>query len=128
MTAPTTAFATLSTAIKPLLPTGWKLVGYEDTIDEPDTTTVVLKLRSVQRLPAAPRGAYLTEWVVTVISSHSDPEKADPGLFDGLINFLDDLDTADGLDWLGWTTAQKVIDSGRLAYDITIQTTTTKGA
>lgn len=125
MTAPVTAFAMLADAIKPLLPKSWHFVGYEDAVDDVDRITVVLKLQEVQRMPEAPLGAYLTSWIVTVTDPHTDPAKADPSLFDAVIDLLDDLDD---LSWLRWTSAKKVLDNDRYAYDITIQTSTTKGS
>jgi hypothetical protein len=126
MTVPITAFGMLADALRPLIPAAWHFVGYEDSIDDPDRVTVIVKLSSVQRFPAAPEGAYRAEWVVTIIDPHTDPAKADPFLFDALIDFLDDLDTAPDLEWLGWTSAEKVLDSGRFAFDITIHTITRK--
>lgn len=119
-------FTTLSTALATLIPNTWTLVEFEQTesTPPPDVTTVELKLRTVRRLPAAPRGNYEVEWVVTITSPYTSRETADPQLYDDLIAFLLDLDTTEGLTWLGWTEATKTVgaDLDRLAYDITVTT------
>lgn len=124
MSTPETTFSMLANLIKPLLPKSWHFVGYEDAVDDPDRVTVVVKLRTIERLPSAPAGGYLVEWVVSITAPNTDPGKADPALFDAVLGLVDDLD---GIPWLRWSTAQKVLDNDRFAFDITIQTTTTKG-
>lgn len=121
------AHATLANAIRAGVPATWRIVDHERDTDEPDATapaTVTIKLDSVRRLPEAPAsGVYLAAWTLTIATPHTDPERADPEVFDRLLELVDHLD---GLDWLRWTTAQKVLAGGRYAFDITIETQTTR--
>lgn len=122
------AYTTFRDTIRQMMPSGWRLVGYEPVQDLPDVTSVTIKVREVRRLPASPIAAYQVDWVVTITSPHPSRETADPNLFDDLIDFLLALDAAPDLKWLGWTEAVKTVgdDNERLAYDITITTHTKK--
>lgn len=124
-------YQTVRNAIEALLPDGWEFTGYEPAdADLPDVTGLTLKLRTVSRLGVAPIGAYQTEWILTVTSGETSRETADPKLADDLVDFLLTLDETPNLSWLSWTSATKVIgdDYVRLAYDITLTTTTQKEA
>ena len=118
------AYQQMKEALEGLIPTGWKFTAFEPLEDLPDVTGLTMKVRTVQRHPAAPRSQYQVDWVLTITSSATSRKSADPQLFDDLITFLFALDTTPGLTWLGWTEATKAVgdDYERLAYDITIQT------
>lgn len=120
------AYQTLKDAVAGVLPAGWTLIDHEPLGDLPDVTSVTLKVRTIARLPAAPLGHYRVDWILTVTSSFTSRETADPALFDDLIDFVGALDTIG--PWLGWAEATKTVgdDLERLAYDITITTHTTK--
>jgi len=117
-------FQTVADAISGVLPDGWKFTGFEPSADLPDVTSVTLKVRSVRRLPAAPIGHLEVDWILTVTSPYPSRERADPQLFDDLLDFIAALDTIPG--WFAWTEANKTVgdDLDRLAYDITIRTNT----
>lgn len=119
-------YETVSAAIKAVLPDGWQFLAYEAPNEgAPDTTSVTLKIRGVNRLPAAPIGSLLIDWVLTITTEYPDREVADPELFNDLLEFLAALDEIE--PWLAWTTAEKALnEAGRLAYDITLQTQTKK--
>lgn len=120
------AYTTFADAVESVLPAGWQLLKFETPLGPGavDATTVELKVRDVNRLPAAPLGQYQVDWVVTVVTEYPDREVADPALFDNLMDFLAALD---GLGpWMAWTTATKSLnEDGRLAYEITVRTHTT---
>lgn len=123
------AYQTLKTVLENILPEGWGFKGYEPIDETPDAVTLTMKVRSVTRLPAAPLGGYQVTWVLTITTDLPSRESADPELFDDLIDFLSVLDTDPSLSWLGWSNAEKVAageEFDRLAYDITLITTTTK--
>ncbi|MDR7113884.1 5-formaminoimidazole-4-carboxamide-1-beta-D-ribofuranosyl 5'-monophosphate synthetase [Microbacterium trichothecenolyticum] len=118
------AYQQMKAAIEGLLPDGWKFTAYEPLDDLPDVTGVTMKVRSVQRLPAAPMAKFQVDWVLTVTSPYTSRESADPQLFDDLIEFLIALDEANGgIPGLGAIESTKTVgdDFERLAYDITVQ-------
>lgn len=113
-----------------ILPDGWKFTDYEPANEElPEVTLLTLKIRSMNRLPAAPLGAMQIDWVLTITSGITSRESADPALAEDVYDFLVLLDSTPGLSWLSWTNATKVTASDtydRLAYDITLTMTTNK--
>lgn len=118
------AYTQVKDAIEALVPTGWKFTGYEPLEDMPDVTGLTLKVREVRRLPQAPIGHVSVDWILTITTSYTSRETADPTLFDDLIDFIVALDAEPDLSWLAWTSATKTVgdDLERLAYDITLQT------
>ena len=120
------AHGLLASTIKPLVPADWRIVGVERTLDELEAgvVSVVIKLDSIRRMPEAPNsGCYRAGWTVTVVQPHADPELADPAIFDACLELVAALD---GIPWLAWTTAQKALEAGRFAFDITVETITTR--
>ena len=122
------AYAVMKAAIEGIMPDGWKFTAYEPLSDMPDVVGVTMKIRRVSRLGPAPAGLYQVDWILTITSPNTSRESADPQLFDDLLEFLTALDEAEGLGGLGWTSAEKTVgdDYERLAYDITIQTESTR--
>jgi hypothetical protein len=119
---PDGAHKLLATTLRELVPAAWRIVPVERNVDELDATTVVIKLDSVRRIPEAPKsGRYFATWTVTVATPHIDPTLGDPDIFDSLLALLDALEL---VDWLEWTAAQKVVESSRYAFDITLDTIT----
>jgi hypothetical protein len=119
------AHGQLADALKPLVPAAWRIVGVERDLDELEAgvVTVVIKLESIARIDAAPNtGRYWAGWTVTVVQPNADPELADPAIYDACLELVAALDE---LDWLRWTRAQKVLEAGRYAFDITLETITT---
>lgn len=118
------AYEQVKEALEALIPGTWKFTAFEPLEDMPDVTGLTMKIREVRRHPAAPRSQYQVDWVLTITSSKTSRESADPELFDDLITFLFALDTTPGLTWLAWMGATKTVgdDYERLAYDITLQT------
>lgn len=120
-----TAHALIADTLRPLVPASWRIVGVERDLDELEAgaVSVVIKLDSISRLPEAPRsGRYLVGWTITVVQPHVDPEQADPAVYDACLQLVAELD---GLgSWLRWTTAQKALEAGRYAFDITVESIT----
>jgi hypothetical protein len=96
---------------------GAHIIAYQDAVDVLDRITIMFKQLSLSPLPAAPRGAYRFDFVLTVCSPALDPQHAELELDDFVPSLLGDLDT---LDWFAWDTAEKVLGPGALglAYDI----------
>lgn len=123
------AYQQVKSALEVILPAGWKFTPWEPLEDLPDVVGLTMKVRNISRLPAAPIGAYQVDWVLTITAPTVSREGTDPTLFDDLILFLKELDDPDnGLSYMGWTEATKVVgdDLERLAYDITVRTHTNK--
>lgn len=111
----------LAEAITARVPAGWRVIDHERELDELDAITVQIKLDTVTRLPASGPGVYLVGWTVTVVTPWSDPGRADPAVYDALLELVAGLDD---LEWIRWTQAQKVLDAGRYAFDITLESLT----
>jgi hypothetical protein len=113
----------MKAALETILPDGWGFTAFEPLQDLPDVTSLTMKVSEIRRHPAAPLSNYQVDWVLTITTSYTSRETADPQLFDDLINFLFALDNTRELSWLAWSEAKKVVgdDLERLAYDITIQ-------
>ncbi len=91
------------------------VITVEDNKDVLDRMTVMVKQRTLTRLPEAPRGALRVEFVVAVTHPATDPAVSEPELDDFVPAVLSELSE---LDWFGWTTAEKVLDGQNLSYDI----------
>lgn len=117
------AHALLADTLRPLVPADWRIVDVERAVDELDAVTVVIKLDTITRPREAPNsGRYMVGWTVTVMQPHADPDRADPAVYDACLELVAALD---GITWLTWTTAQKVLAGDRYAFDITVETITT---
>lgn len=126
------AYEDMKTAIAAVLPDGWKFYDYEPIEERPDVTSVSMKIRTVQRLAAAPMAKFQVDWVITITSPYTSRETADPQLFDDLMEFLIALDESQGgIPGLGAVEATKVVADEfeqRLAYDITVQSEAERAA
>lgn len=110
-------------ALTPVLPGSWELVPTQRTVDTLSHPIVQLSQISIRRDPNAPQSsALLTTFTLTVVDPLTDPERAEDNLDDEVLTLIFALD---GLGWLRWTDATKVIwQDSHLAYDITIETLT----
>lgn len=118
------AHGLLADTLRPLVPASWRIVGVERNLDELEagTVSVVIKLDSIRRIPEAPNtGRYRAGWTITVVQPHADPELADPAVYDACLALVAALD---GIEWIAWTSAQKALEGGRFAFDITVETIT----
>lgn len=115
--------------LKPLLPRAWSLVPYTRVPDAINRTTVIVGLRSIERLPEAPMASHVTEYVVTIASPAADPAQADEDLDDDIADLLHALDMLrddSGRPILRWTRAERaVLSDTYLAFDITVNVITT---
>jgi hypothetical protein len=107
---------TLLAAITAAVPEGTHVIPFQDNMDVPDRITVMFKQMSITPLAEAPRSGYVFNYILTVVSPAVDPSVAEEEL-DGFVPAM--LGDLDGLDWFAWSTADKVLSQGQLAYDIT---------
>jgi hypothetical protein len=113
----------LGAALKPLLPSTWLLVTSEKNLETMSKITVVLHQQRIAPLPAAPMGAHTVSIVAQIISPLDDRERAERQLDDPINAFVHVLDE----NGFAWTSAEKVsTEDGHLAYDVTIDVTSTK--
>jgi hypothetical protein len=109
--------------LRPLLPRAWRIVPSQQTVlDTLSTTTVILKQLRMERHPAAPQGAHLVHFVVTIASPLPATEKAEDDVDDKINTLLHAIDSLG----IAWTSAEKVLSDQSLAYDITLSLTSTK--
>ncbi|MFC5930206.1 hypothetical protein D6T64_05640 [Cryobacterium melibiosiphilum] len=119
-----TAREQLVTALTAVIPRTWKLVPYQDNLDTLDRVTLVLKQSTISKAPAAPQGAHIVSYLLTLVTPETDAQKAELAL-DALVDEL--LFMLDGITWLTWDTATKVqFSDSNMAYDITVEALTRK--
>ena len=109
--------AAVTDALKPILPTDWKLVSYQTNLDTISQPVVVLKLETVERHPQAPNGARLITYTLTVIEPKTAPGPADDALDHKLVVLLDAIDATPGLRW---SKAQRVATDTNPAFDVSL--------
>lgn len=111
----------LAAALKPLLPKRWRLIERLEEKDEVDKTTVRLKHLGIERSPAAPTRVHDNRFVVTITSAVAGTIAEDQ-LDDDVSALLHALDSAH----ITWTSAEKVVDNNKLAWDITVMLPTVR--
>jgi hypothetical protein len=112
-------------AIKPLLPKSWRFIEQQQNLDTIDQVTVILILQDIAPAPAAPRGALLARYTLTLIEPKVDPARAEKALDDLILELVQALA---GVPNLVWTTATRALFGENQAYDITLEVTTKIGA
>lgn len=119
--APRAQLAAFLSAVD-VLPANWRIVPYSRNIDKFEVPIVMLKQESFERHPTAPR-THLVNFTLTIVTPHSDTEKAEDDLDDNVTLLLHTFDALG----LQWKTAQKVLfDDQHLAYDIPVSITSQK--
>lgn len=107
------------------LPATWRVVAAKRSIDPPVKTTVVVKQLGVDKPPQLPRGARTIRFVLTLISRHTDPDKAEDDLDSALPDLLDVLDQVRNLTWT--SSDYVLVDDKYLGVDVQVTTATKKG-
>lgn len=104
-------------ALTETLPKGWKLIPAQTAIDTPSTTTVILKLRSLENAKEAPQGAYEYTFIATLVEPGEDVIRVEKALDDHVEDLwllLEAIPNAQP------TKAEKVaVGDALLGYDIT---------
>ena len=113
-------------ALKPQLPKRWKLVPYQTNLDTVDVVTVMFKIKTIGRTPAAPRVNHTVTFTVTIIEPKDTPGTSDDALDDELDDLLFALDATDDLVWRSATRV--TYNATNPAYDIDLDVITAKGA
>jgi hypothetical protein len=112
-------------AIKPLLPRAWRFIEQQTNLDVIDRVTVILILQDISPAPAAPRGALLARYTLTLIEPKTDPGRAETALDDSILELVQALA---GVSNLVWISATRALFGENQAYDITLEVTTKIGA
>lgn len=105
--------------VVPLLPSEWKFVPYQRNLDRLSQTTLMLKQSTVKPLPTI-QGAgagWQADYILTIISPNTDPEKAETQLDDDVLTLLETLATVMGSSVKQATRAQWG-ENGPSCYDI----------
>ena len=119
-----TARKQLEVQLRKLIPKAWRLIAYQDSLDAISNVTVMLKQESITKAPAAPQGAHIVTYTVTLIDPATDPKKAELALDENVNDLLYKLDT---VEWLTWSRAEKVLFADfNMAYDISVEVITRK--
>jgi hypothetical protein len=114
----------LEEALRAVIPTAWKLIPYQDNVDTLDAPLVMFKQSTITKAPEAPRGAYLFNYVITLVNDQTDPQKAENALDDDVETLFAILD---GLRAMVPMEATKVLfQDTYMAYDITLKILTRK--
>lgn len=113
----------LNSQLTPKLPDGWKVIPYDSNLDALDAPTVMYRVQSLRKHPAAPTSTYQAVWVLTVISPLTDASRRDDDADDLVVDLLDGLTAAR----IPWTTAEKAAWGKQyICYDVEIQLPTTR--
>lgn len=86
------------------LPTGWKLIPYDDSMDELDAVTVMFRQQSVEPTKEAMQGSLTYGYQLVLIDPATDPAVLEPAL-DAEVEDL--VDVLMSLSWLSLTKATK---------------------
>ena len=108
--------------LEALLPT---VVGLEDVriiptvraVDEIKSPILIVKTNTREPLPQAPRRSVLGDFTLTIVSPHTDIERAEDDL-EARLELLEPSLTTWGMIWKSSTQVQ--YDEQRIAYDISI--------
>lgn len=116
---------TLIAALKPLLPTRWRLEPNMPGFDRLDRVTVSLRIDKIERAPELSKMHRWYTCTLRVTDPSQNIDTLDDSLDDdiiGLLNAIDDIIPANG-PVIAWTTAERgvVEDSTYFAFDITIR-------
>ena len=113
---PQTTREQLVEALTPLLPKAWKVVPYSRNLDALSAPTVMVHLSNITRAPAAPQGALLSEFTVSVLDPQTDPERAQGALDDEVMDLIHAIDDLPG--WIVWDSAEPTLVGDYLAWDL----------
>lgn len=117
----------LEAMLKPLLPKRWKLIPYQDNLDEISAVTVMFKLLKMENFKSAPLGAYNYTFSITIIEPGSDMSKVEAALDDHVEELWKLLDVHPQMQSVYPQEAVKVLyGATNLAYDITTDVTAFK--
>lgn len=109
----------LARELRKLVPKAYKIVDTERAVDESKVITLLVSQRTIDPAPNA-QGNHRVTLNLYVIDPHNDPAGAEDSLDDAVDNILFAIDRSGSLDSVSWSTAEKVVYQGRLAYQITI--------
>jgi hypothetical protein len=122
-----TARAHLMEALKPLLPSSWKLLPYFTNLDVQTGVVAMLVLESVERAPANPQGSHVVSFTLQLREPKTDPSRREDSLDSSFDDLVYALDRVPGL-W--WSKAERVIHGNEgnesLAFDIALSVLTEK--
>ena len=105
----------LADKLSPLIPDGWKIVASVRNLDKPTGIVAQIKHTGVTRMPEAPIGHLQHTVTLTVLTPHTDVEKAEDALDEAVTELLTLIDAHESI---GWSDATKVRADTWLAWDI----------
>lgn len=114
----------LNEQLTALLPSTWRIIPNQTIPDRIDTTTVVLGIRRITKLPEAPRGSLVTEATVLVASPHTDVKMSENALDDAVLEACHALSDHPRIIWDDATKAQATAQY--FGWDIAIKVLSTR--
>jgi hypothetical protein len=109
--------------LTPLLPKTWKVIPFQRDPGVLSQVTVMVHMTNISQSPAAPRGALLSEYTVSVFDPQTDPERAQGALDDEVLELIHAISSLPG--GVVWDSAEPVLFSNSLGWDIKVTATTT---
>lgn len=103
----------------------WKVVPSERVPDSLDRPTLVLKQRTIARLPEAPQSHYTVGYFVTVVDDHTDFDAAETALDENVLAVWEYLMSLSNVH--PKTATKALFADAYLAYDIETDLTVQKG-
>lgn len=96
----------ISDKLRPHL-SGYRLLGYTDSLDQVETKTVLVWVEELTRPEVLDRSRVQIAARVQVVVGKQDPKTVDASLDDALDGVLDAISAAG--TWLDWTSVERVI-------------------
>jgi hypothetical protein len=104
---------TLTEQLTAKLPTGWRLIPYDDSVDELDAVTVMFRQQSVEPTKEAMQGCLTYGYQLVLLDPATDPAVLEPAL-DAEVEDL--VDVVMQLSWMSLQQGKKATVLNRLAY------------
>lgn len=109
--------------LTPLLPKAWKVIPFQRDPGVLSQVTVMVHMTNISQSPAAPRGALLSEYTVTVMDPQTDPDRSQGALDDEVLELIHAIESLHG--GVVWDSAEPVLVFNSLGWDIKVTATTT---
>lgn len=113
----TNARTYLAETLRPLLPKGWQIVPYADTVDALSRPVVMLQQKRITPSASAPLGRHSVEFSVILLTPGTNLDRIEDDLdeqVDLLLYALEDLPT------LVWTSAERAVFDNAHGWEISI--------
>lgn len=104
--------------LAPLLPRTWKWFDHSTSLDALSTTTLVLTLEDITRMPESPKTWRNVTYTLTILDPSTNPAQRENSLDDSIVELLNAIDD---IPDLAWSKAQRGTVGVNLGFDVSLQ-------